>query len=109
MKVGDFGMKTFGQKIKDFRKEDNLSQDDLIRYIERKFNRKISKSMLSKWENDKEEPSRFSDVAAIAQYFGTTTDYLVGLSEEKYRTPVEKPVKAVPIIETIKVGQPIFC
>lgn len=101
-------MKTFGQKIKELRKGDNLSQEDLITFINRKYNRKISKSMLSKWENDKEEPSRFSDTVALAKYFGVTTDYLLGISDEKYPIRDQKTVKAIPILGTIAAGQPLF-
>lgn len=99
-------MKTFGSKIKSLRKEHMITQDELIKIISEKYNRTISKSMISKWENDKEEPQKFSDVIALADFFKVKTDYLVGLTDDKYGENVE--YKKIPVIGTIAAGVPIY-
>lgn len=101
-------MMTFGQKLRELRKDAGVSQDELRTVLNYRFESSISKSMLSKWENDKEEPSRFGDTVAIAKYFGVTTDFLLGISEEKYSAPKKEPLKPVPVVGTIAAGTPIF-
>lgn len=77
-------MSTFGYKLKSLRLEKMLTQDELAKIINDKYDRTISKSMISKWENNKEEPQRFTDVSALADFFGVKSDYLVGLTDDKY-------------------------
>lgn len=74
-------MASLGQRLKKLRIESNLTQEGLIKIIEEKYNRKISKSMISKWENDKEKPQNISDIKAIADYFGVNDNYLIGISD----------------------------
>lgn len=99
-------MKTFGSKLKELRKDAGLTQEDLIKTINERYNRSISKSMISKWENDKEEPQRFSDVSSLADFFKVKSDYLIGLVEDKYGEDVN--YKKVPIIGIIACGVPIY-
>jgi len=98
-------MKTFGHKIKELRKESNLTQEELLKVINEKYNRSISKSMISKWENDREEPQKFTDVSAIADFFEVKADYLVGITDDKYGEEIK--YKMVPILSTIAYGVPI--
>lgn len=100
-------MKSFGLKLKELREENGITQNQLIELIEKKYSRKIGKSMISKWENDKSEPERFSDVAAIADYFGVSVDYLTGISENKYGKKDESTVKKIKIFESINPNTPI--
>lgn len=100
--------KTFGQKIKALRKDAELTQVQMLEQLNSTYDRSISESMLSKWERDIEEPQKFSDAAAIALFFGVTTDYLLGISEAKYPVPEIDSVKQVPIIGTIAAGTPIL-
>jgi repressor LexA len=64
--------------------------------------------MLSKWENCKEEPLKFKDVVAIADYFKVTSDYLIGLTDNKY-SDENGNMKKVPILGNIAAGVPILC
>lgn len=98
-------MSTFGMKIKQLRKDKGLTQEELIYIINTNYDRSISKSMISKWENDKETPAKFSDVAALSDFFGVTADYLLGLSDDKYGDEVE--YRKIPIMGTIAAGIPI--
>lgn len=98
-------MKTFGFKIKELRKENNLTQEELLKVINEKYNRSISKSMISKWENDREEPQKFTDVSAMSDFFGVKADYLVGITDDKYGEEIK--YKMIPILGTIACGVPI--
>jgi repressor LexA len=98
-------MKTFGYKIKELRKEQNLTQEELLTVINDKYNRSISKSMISKWENNLEEPQKFTDVSAIADFFGVKADYLVGITDDKYGDEIK--YKMIPILGVIACGVPI--
>jgi repressor LexA len=103
---GGYVMSTFGSRLRNLRKDEGLTQDELILMISAKYNRNISKSMISKWENDKEEPHRFTDVSILADIFGVKTDYLIGISDDKYGENVL--YKEIPILGTIAAGTPIL-
>ena len=98
-------MKTFGYKIKELRKEHNLTQEELLNAINKKYNRSISKSMISKWENDREEPQKFSDVSAMSDFFGIKADYLVGITDDKYGEDIK--YRIIPVLGVIACGVPI--
>lgn len=68
-------MSTFGETIKDLRKEKNATQREMAQALS------VTVSTLSHWECDYQEPS-FKDLALLAKYFDVSTDYLLGLSDE---------------------------
>lgn len=85
-------MEGLGTRLKDLRKSKNLTLEELSELISTKStNRKVNKSLISKWENDIVEP-RGNALRAYAQVFDVTLDYLLGMDEEQ---PAEN------IIETI--------
>ncbi len=61
----------FGENIKQLRKDKELSQDELGKI----FN--ISGPAVSKWETGQTEPDN-KTLKMIANFFGVTTDYLLG-------------------------------
>lgn len=77
-------MEEFATRIKNLRNERDLSLDMVVYDLEHKFNIEITKSHLSRWENDKNTPSlRFA--AYLAAYYGVSLDYLIGNTD--VRTP----------------------
>ena len=46
-----------GKRLKDLRKENSLSMDSLVEKLNREYNLNITKSMISRWENNLSEPS----------------------------------------------------
>ena len=70
----------FGAKIKDLRIENNWTQE----YVANKLN--ISVPALSRYESGMYEPKDLSMVSQFAQLFNVTTDYLLGLSDERVTT-----------------------
>ena len=77
-------MEEFAKRIKELRTERELSLDMVVYDLEQKFNIEITKSHLSRWENNKNTPNlRFA--AYLAAYYGVSLDYLIGNTDT--RTP----------------------
>lgn len=66
----------FGENLRRLRKSRNLTQQELGVKVG------LSKAVISKYENGMGYPS-FDVLIRIAQYFGVTTDYLLGVLESK--------------------------
>lgn len=74
-------MATFGQRLRQLREENKLSQQDMIDYLgHRGIN--ISKGTYSKWESDTHEVG-FSALDALCDYFKVSADYLLCRSEKR--------------------------
>lgn len=87
-------MSTFGEKIKDLRKEQNLTQKEMAQALS------VTVSTLSHWECDYQEPS-FKDLSLLANYFDVSTDYLLGVSEDDSAPRLTTPAPAaLPLDET---------
>ena len=65
---------TFGERLKELRKEKNIGQITLAKELG------VGKSIISLWENNECE-STLSKLVAIAKFFGVSTDYLCGFEE----------------------------
>ena len=63
----------FAERLKELRLARGLSQMQLANILH------ISQSAIAKWELNKTEPTA-SAIILIAEYFGETTDYLLGVS-----------------------------
>ncbi|KRL84564.1 MULTISPECIES: helix-turn-helix domain-containing protein [Ligilactobacillus] len=80
-----------GQRIRDLRKEKRISQTELANVVH------VSQQTVTAWENDKAEPSS-SAISKLADFFGVTTDYLLG----KTSTPQFTAKHENDIQETLK-------
>ncbi|WP_254561822.1 helix-turn-helix domain-containing protein [Dyadobacter diqingensis] len=67
-------MDSSGKKIKKLREDLGLSQEELMKKLE-----KTSKQTISNWENDRSEPT-IHDYRKLAEIFSTTVSYLIGES-----------------------------
>ena len=65
----------FGGRLAELLQEKNLSQMVLAAEIG------VSQRAVSKWVNHQAEPTA-SSIIACAKYFGVTTDFLLGCSDE---------------------------
>ena len=63
------------EKIKELRKAKRVSQVEMASALG------LTKQCVSNWENDNIQPS-IEMLVKIADYFGVTTDYLLGRSEK---------------------------
>lgn len=69
-------MQTFSNRLIALRKEAGLTQSDLARIIQKK------RSTVSGYETEGKEPD-LETVGFLARYFGVSSDYLLGLSDER--------------------------
>ena len=67
-------MTKFGNRLKELRKEKGISQQKLALEIH------YSQSVVCDWENNKMDPAA-SAIVAVADYFGVSTDFLLGRKE----------------------------
>lgn len=76
-------MLDIGEKIRELRKERELTLDMLVDDINSKYPElNFNKSMLSRWENGLAEPS-LNSAKYISMYFNVSLDYLIGLTDVK--------------------------
>ena len=66
----------FGKRLKELRKEKGLTQEALAHI----FN--VSKTTICQYETIKQEPD-LTLLVKISQYFGVTTDYLLGIEYDE--------------------------
>lgn len=64
----------FGDRLKELRKERSLTQEEISEVCQ------VAKQTISNWENNITQPP-FDIVKRLAQYFGVTADYLLGLNQ----------------------------
>ena len=64
----------FKDRLKELRKEKNLSQTELAKDLE------VSQRSVSSWETGFRQPD-FETLEKLAKYFGVTSDYLLGLTD----------------------------
>ncbi len=69
-------MQNFSVRLISLRKERDMTQEDLARLIQKK------RSTVSGYETEGKEPD-LETVCFLAQYFGVSTDYLLGYSDER--------------------------
>ncbi len=69
-----------GEILKKLRTERNLTQEELGKYIG------VSGQSINNWENDRRKYD-LKAILKLSDFFNVTTDYLLGLSEDK--KPIE--------------------
>ena len=72
-------MQKFSNRLISLRKERGLTQEDMAKVIQKK------RSTVSGYETEGKEPD-LETVCLLAGYFGVTTDYLLGYSENRTHT-----------------------
>jgi transcriptional regulator with XRE-family HTH domain len=73
-------MESLGSRLKKYRLKNKLTIDDFIKKYNKNFNASISKSMVSRWENDLAEP-KIQVGRNIAIMYSIPFDELVGIIE----------------------------
>lgn len=73
---------TFGYRLKQLRKQKGMKQEELGEILG------VNKATISRYENDKFEIN-FDSTKKIAEVFGVTTDYLMGIEQNTPIVPVE--------------------
>ncbi|MDF2530874.1 MAG: cro/C1-type DNA-binding domain protein [Clostridia bacterium] len=73
-------MQTLGERLKNLRNSKKLTMDKLAEVLNEKYDSKINKGMISKWENNLSEPS-LDNAKVIANFFGKSLDYIIGVED----------------------------
>jgi len=73
-------MNIFGERLKELRGK--MSIDELVAKLNDAYETKISKSMISRYENGQSDP-KMENVRIIADFFKVSSDYLLGISDIK--------------------------
>lgn len=88
------------ERIRAYRKASGLTQVDFAE----KFN--ISKGTIAMWETGKRTPDT-ETMMKIANFFGVTTDELLGLNPNRYEDiPAGKGIK-IPVLGKVQAGIPV--
>lgn len=71
-----------GSTLKMLREERELTMDMLVIDLNQRYNVEINKSQLSRWERNENDPS-LAIAAKLAEYYGVSVDYLLGLTSAR--------------------------
>ncbi len=71
-----------GTILTELRNERQLTMDMLVEDINYKYDMKINKSMVSRWERNENDPS-LEMAVVLAKYYNVSLDYLIGLTDVK--------------------------
>ncbi|PGH22455.1 hypothetical protein RN96_04775 [Fusobacterium polymorphum] len=71
-----------GERLKELRTSKDFTMDKLAEELNNKYGLRITKSMMSRWESGKAEPTNVF-ATAYAKYFNVKLDYILGLIDEK--------------------------
>lgn len=88
-------METLGERLRSFRFQQKLTIDDFVYKYNTKFDSGISKSMVSRWENNLAEP-KIPVGRNIAIMYGISFDELVGLSNTNNTSNKELNAEQIP-------------
>lgn len=99
----------FGKRLKKARTDKGMTQQELAEAIN------TSKSMISGYENGKNDPAR-SVLINLSKQLGVSINYLMGWNEEAEDIDISKipgvimpiKLKKIPILGTIACGEPLF-
>lgn len=70
-------MNNIGTILKELRLKNNLTLEELAEEINKEYNVKLTKSMISKWETGKATPV-YDHLKRLALYYNVTTDFILG-------------------------------
>jgi len=96
-----------GERLRELRKQKNLTQDELAKLIS------TSRSSLTYWELGKRNPD-FVTLKKLANYFNVSTDYLLGRTDNPYYLlPDADSIDydesiPIPIYGEVRAGKPMF-
>lgn len=73
----------FGKRLKELRDKAGYSMDKLVELYNLKYDAKMNKSTLSRYENGLQDPL-YTVVVNFAEFFNVSVDYLSGGKDEDY-------------------------
>lgn len=99
----------FGKRLKELRERNNFSMDKLVEIYNNKFDARMNKSTLSRYENNLQQPM-YTVVVQLAELFSVSVDYLIGGKGSIYSIPGISPVetRTYRMEGEIACGEPIY-
>ena len=103
----------FGKRLKDLRDSHNYSMDKFIELYNQRYDAKMNKSTLSRYENGLQDPI-YTVVVNLANFFGVSVDYLSCGTDNASVIDVSalglQPIKLkkFPMLGEIACGEPIY-
>lgn len=101
----------FSKRLRELRESNHYSMDKVIDLYNEKFNGKMNKSTLSRYENGLQEPI-YTVVVNLAELFGVSVDYLSGSDVDSFflKKGNLRPIKTkkFPMLGDIACGEPIY-
>lgn len=104
-------MENLGDRIRKLRKQAGYTQSEFIDILQKEYNLKADRVMLSKWECSKQSP-HIETLKCIANAFGVSLDYLNGIEEKpnlKLKNVSQLHETKIPMYGKIACGAPIEC
>lgn len=80
-KQGGENMENLSNKLKDIRKSNNLTMEELAKLLSQQFELNVTKGMISRWEGNKSEPMSIY-LRAYSKAFNISLDYLLGVEND---------------------------
>ena len=99
-----------GERLRLLRTEKDVSLEEVAKHIELSETKRLSKSLLSRYERGKVDPG-VRALVGLAKYYNVSLDWLFGLTEDRkpvntdnplLELPDEKKDKAMSYIEFLK-------
>lgn len=100
----------FGKRLKELRERNKFSMDKVIELYNERFNGKMNKSTLSRYENGLQEPI-YTVVVNLAELFNVSVDYLSGndnIDIFKYNNISPIKTKKFRMLGKVACGEPIY-
>lgn len=94
--------KDFGQKLKECRRNVNLTQKDLAAAIG------VSAQVISNWERGYTTGVDTDVLSRLSEVLSCSTDYLIGKNDIPGKIDPPKKTVAVPILGVIRAGEPVI-
>lgn len=82
MKIKRYDTSDFGKRLRSLRAERGYFMDTFCEKYNESTNQRLSKSTVSRWENNTQEPM-LSTVASIADFFGVSSLWLLGETDDR--------------------------
>jgi len=90
-------MNAFGTRLKDLRRERDLTQENIAGYLG------MSRSTIQGYEAEDKEP-RYDMLCRIADYFGVSTDYMLGRSDDRWNPPAKRNPGSRVEVYTVRIS-----
>lgn len=102
MKVNKIDITQFGERLKEIRKEKNMSMDKFCELFNKATDSNLNKSTVSRWEKGEREPY-MSSLQLLADFFCVPLPWLMGVSDIRVESTDEQDTELLDIFHGLSV------